>query len=141
MMKKIFTLLVLGCFCVISVAQNLIPRDIPTPTASDFGKFGDIPVSYYTGQPNITIPLYNLSVKGLKMPIYLQYDAKGVLVNSAPGWVGCNWSLIAGGCITRSQNALPDEYVPTKKNSINPYVDYFHSYNKINTSVIKTLNI
>lgn len=32
--------------------------DVPTPTTSSLGKYGDFDVSYFTGNPKIAIPLY-----------------------------------------------------------------------------------
>ena len=36
--------------------------DVPTPTASSLGTYGDIGISYFTGRPNISVPLYNTSI-------------------------------------------------------------------------------
>lgn len=58
--------------------------DVQTPTAASLGKYGDVGVSYFTGNPNITIPLYEMNVRGVKMPISLDYDATGVMPNSLP---------------------------------------------------------
>ncbi len=42
-----------------AVAQNGSLRvTVPSPTAASLGKFGDIPVSLYTGTPDITVPLF-----------------------------------------------------------------------------------
>ena len=35
--------------------------DVQTPTAASLGKYGDVGVSYFTGNPNITIPQYATS--------------------------------------------------------------------------------
>ena len=35
------------------------PKTPASPNAAELGKFGAVPVSYYTGLPNIDIPLYN----------------------------------------------------------------------------------
>jgi hypothetical protein len=34
---------------------------IPTPNAASLGTFGDVPVSYFTGSPQIDVPLHSLS--------------------------------------------------------------------------------
>lgn len=83
--------------------------NIQSPNATDLGKFGDIPVSLYTGRANISIPLYTLSVSGVNMPISLDYDTSGLLMNSLPGWTGHNWTLNVGGVITRAINGVQDE--------------------------------
>jgi RHS repeat-associated protein len=43
---------------------------VPSPTASSLGKFGDIPVSLYTGLPDIEIPLYTVNLTALKRYIF-----------------------------------------------------------------------
>lgn len=126
-------LLSLLMFCCLSLhAQNVITRDIPTPNASDLGKYGEVPVSYFTGQPNISIPLNTYYFKGYPLSIYLQYDACGVLVNSLPGWTGHNWTLIAGGSITRIQKNVPDEWKQQKRTKYGEFHNYFENPNRIN---------
>ncbi|MBB3187859.1 DUF5977 domain-containing protein [Microbacter margulisiae] len=102
------------------------PINIQSPNAAGLGKYGIIPVSYYTGTPNITIPIHTLNTEGISLPIYLQYDASGVRVNSHASWVGQNWSLNAGGVITRSVQWDVDEC------SISGFKwGYFNSYNQL----------
>lgn len=52
-MKRILFILML--VPIISKAQ-IKTFDIPTPNAAELGRFGDIPVSYYTGKVDINIP-------------------------------------------------------------------------------------
>lgn len=92
-------------------AQTMLPGDIHSPNATDLGHYGDVPISYFTGRPDISIPLFEFSMRGVTLPVTLSYDAGGVLVNSLPGWTGHNWTLLAGGCITRVANDHPDEFV------------------------------
>ncbi len=56
---------------------NLFP---PSPTAAALAKYGDIPVGYHTGTPNISIPLYEVKSKELSLPISLSYHASGIKV-------------------------------------------------------------
>jgi YD repeat-containing protein len=83
--------------------------NIPSPTAGSLGQYGDIPVSFFTGSADISVPIYTLSGKGVELPISLRYDASGIRPNTLPSWVGQNWSLNAGGVIVRSRNGAPDE--------------------------------
>lgn len=106
-MKRILFILML--VPIISKAQ-IKTFDIPTPNAAELGRFGDIPVSYYTGKVDVNIPLYSLTVRNVTLPITLNYNASGVLVNSLPGWLGDNWSLSAGGVITRIVQDVCDEF-------------------------------
>jgi hypothetical protein len=82
---------------------------IASPTAASLGKFGDIPVSYHTGIPNIDIPFYTVKAGPLSLPISLSYHASGLKVMEPASWVGAGWSLNAGGVITRTVVGQPDE--------------------------------
>lgn len=116
---------------LLAAQSGLPPIDIPSPNSSSLGRFGDVPVSYYTGKADISIPLYELTVKGVTLPISLQYDATGVLMNSLPGWLGHNWSLNAGGCITRVVRGLCDEFVCDTEYPLKyqyTTTGYFHAY-------------
>ena len=82
---------------------------IASPTAASLGKYGDIPVSYHTGIPNIDIPFYTVKAGPLSLPISLSYHASGLKVMEPASWVGAGWSLNAGGVITRTVVGQPDE--------------------------------
>lgn len=82
---------------------NLSPMvNFHSSNATSLGQFGDVPVSLYTGTPDISVPIHKLNERGVELDISLQYNAKGVRVEDVPGWVGQNWALNAGGVITRS---------------------------------------
>lgn len=108
---------ILVLFCVLFyhhlIAQNgdkeanrIMP---PSPTAGSLGKYGEIPVSMYTGTPNINIPLYEVKSGDLSVPISLSYHSASVKPNEIPGWVGLGWSLNAGGVISRTVRDIPDD--------------------------------
>ena len=81
-----------------SVAQ-VVP---PSPNAAALGKYGDIPVSYYSGLPTITVPLYEIKTRDLSIPLTLSYHASGIRVDEEASWVGLGWVLNGGGAITRT---------------------------------------
>lgn len=83
---------------------------VPSPAAASLGRFGEIPVSLFTGEPEISIPLYTVRGRTLELPITLRYRASGLRVEDIGSWVGMGWSLEAGGVITRSLRGLPDEW-------------------------------
>jgi YD repeat-containing protein len=89
-----------------TVRMDIIP---PAPNATSLGKFAALPVGLYTGKPSIDIPLWEINVNGLKLPISLSYHAGGVKVEEIASWVGLGWALNAGGVITRSVVNLPDD--------------------------------
>lgn len=98
-------LLILLCFNIGIKAQTsanfpeLIP---PSPNAQSFQKFGDFPVSNFTGIPNINIPIYTIELSDISLPISLSYNSSGIKVNEESGTVGLGWNLSVGGVISRT---------------------------------------
>lgn len=91
-------------------SSGIMPNIMPvSPEASSLGKYGEWPVSYYTGTTSISIPIYQIETGGFVLPIQLSYHTGGVKIDEIPSWVGTNWTLNAGGAITRSTVGLPDE--------------------------------
>jgi YD repeat-containing protein len=82
----------------------------PSPNAASLGKYGDIPVSNYTGVPNISIPLFDIKEGDIHVPISLNYHASGIRVEEEASWMGLGWSLDAGGVVTKSVVGLDDEF-------------------------------
>lgn len=74
----------------------------PSPNAAAFARYGNIPVSPYTGVPNVEIPLYEVSFRDIKVPVTLSYHASGIRVADESSRVGLGWVLNAGGVITRN---------------------------------------
>lgn len=100
-------------FALIVGAQpkNSILKDVamPAPNAASLGKYGDIPVSYFTGVPNIAVPIYNAQEGPLSLPVSVSYHASGIKIGEPASWVGMGWSLQAGGSISRTMMGMPDE--------------------------------
>lgn len=112
-MRKNILLIAILFITTIGVGQNIQPpKEIKSPNAASLGKYGDLPINYYTGRTNITIPVYSTERDGVPLDISLSYDTGGIRVNELPSWIGQNWSLNAGGVITRTmKGGLPDEYL------------------------------
>ncbi|GGI57149.1 hypothetical protein GCM10011444_14580 [Winogradskyella haliclonae] len=73
-------------------------------------QFEEIPVSHYTGQPNISIPLHSKSLNGdLDFNMALSYNTQGIKINNYSSWTGTGWNLIAGGSISRTVRDVPDD--------------------------------
>jgi hypothetical protein len=113
-MKKIFTLIAvlsISAYTLYAQPINNQIKDVvmPAPNAASLGKYGDIPVSYYTGVPNIGVPIYTLTDGPVSLPISLSYHAGGMKVGEPVSWVGLGWSLQAGGMITRTVQGRADE--------------------------------
>jgi len=90
--------------------HQFLAQNIPSPNAATFIKYGDIPVDLYTGTPSINIPLLTVINGGIEVPVTLDYQGSGILINQQPGWAGLGWNLFAGGQITRKTNWFIDEY-------------------------------
>ena len=111
-MKRIsfFILSLLACIGMWGQQYETNYFPIMTPETATLGKFGAYPVSHYTGGVDVKIPIYTMESNGIKIPIYLQYDGSGFIPNKDCGKVGHDWTLVAGGVITRTVNCVPDEW-------------------------------
>ncbi|MBT1699744.1 hypothetical protein KK083_22850 [Fulvivirgaceae bacterium PWU4] len=89
--------------CAAQDLERLIPKTTPpAPEAASLGKYGEIPVSHYTGVPNISIPIYEIRSRDITLPVSISYHASGMQVKEEASWVGLGWTLNAGGAVTRS---------------------------------------
>lgn len=131
--------------------QNIttdLPQVIPpSPTAASLMKFEEVPVSYYTGVPDISIPLIHVptSSKDISVNISLKYHTSSVAADEISSDVGLGWNLFAGGTVSRTVKGHPDEelilagsdtpgkvgiYQTSTANHINNY--YYFSKNLLN---------
>jgi len=101
------------CFsAALSQEQSLLDNQTvigPSPTAASLGKYVDNPISYFTGTPEISLPLAEVNEKDFRLPITLNYHPGGIKVDETPSNIGLGWSLNAGGVITRAIKDLPDD--------------------------------
>lgn len=112
MKNKIFLLTVVfimaKCYSQdFSNSQISNPTILP-PDVSSFQKVNFLPVSNYTGRANIEIPFYSIDLGGIKIPIGLSYNTSGVKLNDVASSVGLNWSLNAGGMISKMVRGIDD---------------------------------
>lgn len=99
----------------------------PTPQSQIYEKYVDHPVTEYNGLVDITVPLYELELDGMKIPVVLNYHSSGIKYdyagqyagtpnqtpNANDGDAGAGWSLSIGGYrISRTINGAPDEKYP-----------------------------
>ncbi|MBQ3771535.1 MAG: hypothetical protein II908_01230, partial [Bacteroidaceae bacterium] len=54
------------------ILQKLTPQ---SPQASMMQRFGNYPVDYSTGVPNISVPLYTIKIGDFELPISIDYHA------------------------------------------------------------------
>ncbi|MFL5787736.1 MAG: DUF5977 domain-containing protein [Flavisolibacter sp.] len=89
---------------------NLLPVVSPaSPDVAGIARFGNYQVNLFTGLPDISIPLYEIQVGSLKVPISFNYHAGGNKITDIPSRVGLGWSLSSGGSITRKIQGIPDD--------------------------------
>ncbi|MBK1898280.1 RHS repeat domain-containing protein [Chryseobacterium paridis] len=97
------------------------------PTSNNLMKFEEVPVSYYTGIPDISIPLFNIptSSPSINLNVQLKYHPLSAKPDDKAGEVGLGWNLLAGGTITRTvRGGGPDERTSSTTNSSPPRVKY-----------------
>lgn len=122
-MKKIYLSISL-LLCTNAFSQDVMGTiQIKTPQSYAFEKYGNVPINLYTGTLDLKIPIYSLTTNaGKNVDVFISYDSSGFLPHKKSDYAGTNWSLLAGGRITRTLNRMPDEYIgnPTAGNG-NPF--------------------
>ena len=108
-----------------AIAQVEPQYNVPSPEVASLGVYGQIPVSNFTGVPEISVPLYEVEVGSYKLPITASYHINSVKPNSIPGPLGMGWNLIAGGYITRHVRGVYDEIMDANGNQHGYYA--FHN--------------
>ncbi|MED9945360.1 MAG: hypothetical protein UFI53_05310 [Hallella sp.] len=110
MKHRLLVLMLLSTYMLSRKAQYKEPVTIPTPNTATLAQYGVVPMSLHTGKANISIPLLDVTARGVKLSASLLYDTSGILVNSLPSWTGHSWTLSVGGVITRAVKGYPDEF-------------------------------
>ena len=101
----------------------------PSPQMEAFQTFTDIPVSYSTGVPDVSIPLYTLKSGNIEIPVVLRYHTHNVKPHMALSTnVALGWTVDYGGSLSRSIVGSPDETLsavdPSKSYSESSMSDY-----------------
>ncbi|MBB5648150.1 hypothetical protein [Pedobacter cryoconitis] len=119
---SIYTLLVFSFISIVkSQEKSYLEESKPlSPTAYQFLKYTALPVSEYSGIPKISVPIYEINVDGVKVPVTLNYHASGITVNEESTSVGLGWNLQFGSVvqIINSENDLN----PKKKKVLLDYI-------------------
>lgn len=133
-------ILLLSLFTFYFVTNSQIPQvitNLQSPNTAGLGLYGEIPVSLFTGIPEISIPIFAAPDKYNNFKIFLNYHAGGVRPDQHPGWVGTNWTLFAGCCITRTVKDSDDEFKPLKTGK---EIGFFYNYSFLNKNDWNTLD-
>lgn len=137
-MKKTIILILALITSSIIYAQFIPMQNFPSPKVGSLGKYGNVPVSSFTGQPNISIPIYNLKEGELELQISLDYILDNVKPSRRTGWCGLGWSVNAGGYITRNVRGCYDEQKSNDGTSIGFYDNYDKLQDVVDESTIES---
>ncbi|MGG7469973.1 hypothetical protein ACVVIH_02430 [Chryseobacterium arthrosphaerae] len=112
------------------------------PASNNLMKFEEVPVSYYTGIPDISIPLFTIPTGNPKVPVSIQlkYHPLNAKPDDKSGETGLGWSMIAGGTISRTvRGGGVDEKNRTIAFS-SPPKPKFGIYDHVNNPTFKVMN-
>lgn len=137
MKRKILTVAILSnIYCQLNAqAGNDFNKDVDNinkifpaaPTSNNLMKFEEVPVSYYTGIPDISIPLFNIptSNPNVNLNVQLKYHPLSAKPDDKAGETGLGWNLLAGGTITRTvRGGVADGKIESTFMSSPPAVKY-----------------
>lgn len=82
---------------------------LPSKQTQLYEQYINCPVSYETGVPSITIPLYEIEVDGLKIPLNLTYHSSGIKFRQHDGDIAAGWVLNPGYRLSRTIYGKADE--------------------------------
>ncbi|NLR79972.1 RHS repeat protein [Chitinophaga eiseniae] len=106
-------LLLLTTAATAQVAGQLPTIVPPSPQSRAFQIYGEVPVAYNTGIPDISIPLYTVKSGDIEVPIVLRYYAVGIKPRELNQTnIGAGWTLDVGGLVSRSIEGRADELYP-----------------------------
>lgn len=137
-MKRITLMLLLSATNLVATAQddpmqlklpNILP---PSPEAAAINKNGQLAVGMISGGAQASIPLYDIKLRSISIPINLNYASNGTKVDEIPSRVGMNWILSPAGVVSRIVHGLPDDQTtrvlppagfPSYTPALFPYLD------------------
>jgi hypothetical protein len=104
----VLSIVVISLRPALSQLKEITPQVTPMPPSTyQFIKYSEIPVSEYTGIPQVSIPIYTIKEGDIEFPIQLTYHAAGNKVADEATWVGLGWNLDVGA-ITQIVNDKDD---------------------------------
>ncbi len=109
-MKKRIIIILFAVIGTTSVfARDFYIDNMTSVSTTDMIRYGEIGTSLFTGQINFPIPIYTLEEPDFNIKLALIYTSDGFKPCKNSGYVGYNWHLQVGGCITREVRNYPDE--------------------------------
>jgi hypothetical protein len=105
MMNNIFKLIITSLLIILSNSiYSQLNQDLqlfPGPNSSAIASYSEAIISHYSGQPNISLSLPSITYRDFEIPVNLNYNSSGVVIDQRSGNCGLNWSLNIGAQITR----------------------------------------
>lgn len=98
------------CTPRLALASDYYLNHTTSPQVTDMFRYGNVETSLFTGKLNLAIPIYQLEDPDFELNIALRYNSEGFKPKKHSGYIGYNWFLEAGGCITREVRNIPDEH-------------------------------
>jgi len=110
MKRKLIFYMVVFCSTIASYGQG--DHGKVTPAVADFIRYGETDVSLFSGKMSLEVPIYHYKDNDFDIPIKLVYTAEGFKPTKRADLVGLDWTLVAGGCITREVYGAADDSKP-----------------------------
>ena len=137
-MRRLFFFMILFTACFADAVAHVVDSIIPlSPQAASLARYGEYPVSHATGVPDITIPIYTVSLGNFSLPVSISYHASGIKLNDVASTVGLGWALNAGGAISRQVEGSSDLKYPESLNDNfgRSYNNHFKNYDNLKAEV------
>lgn len=81
----------------------------PAPRSREFEKWINYPVSLHNGLVKTDVPIYEIELDGVVIPIGISYHASGLAFGQTNGDVGLGWQLNPGYRVSRTVRGRLDE--------------------------------
>ena len=138
---KLKNILLLTGILVLSFYKSQIGLDgtqpkqiVPFPTSAQsysLSKVEAIPMDYFRGKANISIPIYTISVDGVSIPISLSYNTGGIKLNEVATGIGLGWVLNIPGSISQNMQGQDDRLYPFFSKNLSDYGAYHGMFNEL----------
>ncbi|WP_172283806.1 hypothetical protein [Chryseobacterium sp. LAM-KRS1] len=102
----------------VNIGEKNINQLFVAPEVSQLLKVNFIPINLYTGKLNLEIPIYEIRVGDISVPISLKYNSEGIKIEEESSNVGTGWVLQAGGSVNKMIRDIEDRstYLRTFQN-------------------------
>ncbi|MDE5493453.1 RHS repeat domain-containing protein [Elizabethkingia meningoseptica] len=82
----------------------------PPPSVMEMEKYTNYNVDIKNGVSSFSIPIFNIKVGGLDIPLALEYHSSAVKYDFSTGELGINWKLSDFGYVSRTLRGRVDEH-------------------------------